>query len=66
MYIRKADLIKYGFTPGCKGCISSNRGESGVLHNKECRTRIEARIQQEDPERTERELDRMLRRGTWY
>ena len=60
IYIVKSDLDKYDYTPGCKGCIAANRGQVSVPHNEQCRLRIEAKIETEDPERYNRALSRMI------
>ena len=48
LYINKSDLQpdKYGLTPGCKGCIASNRGRALVPHDDRCRFRIEDMIKE--------------------
>ena len=63
MYITKSDLQpdKYGLTPGCKGCIASNRGKAPVPHDDRCRVRIEDMIKENEPERYERALDRVCK-----
>ena len=53
--------IKYGLTPGCRGCIASNRGTLGVPHDDRCRWRIEDLIKDKEPERYMRTLERMCR-----
>ena len=53
LYITKTDLKedKYGVTPGCKGCIASNKGKPSTLHDDRCRARIEELIKEKEPDR---------------
>ena len=47
LYIRKTDLLKYGYTESCRACEETAAGiprRGGVLHTDECRRRIEERI----------------------
>ena len=69
MYITKADLKKYGSTQGCAACAAIKGGinRSGILHNQECRARIE-KAMQEDPgdqgrlkEQEEKETEKLAR-----
>ena len=53
------DLEKYGYTTGCPGCKAKNRGQTGVNHNEECRSRIEEKIRKEEPERYDKTLGRL-------
>ena len=41
VYINKADVKRYGMTPGCDGCIKVNRGADSSNHSDQCRLRIE-------------------------
>ena len=42
MYIRKdVELAKYGYTPGCEGCVAAATNQRPRMHSAECRTRIE-------------------------
>ena len=42
MYIRKdVELAKYGYTPGCEGCVAAATNQRPHMHSAECRTRIE-------------------------
>ena len=50
LYIRKAELMKHGYTPGCPRCDGALAGKSSTAtHTEECRKRIEAAIAA-DPE----------------
>ena len=50
LYIRKAELLKHGFTPGCPRCDDAIANKaSTALHSEPCRKRIEAAIAA-DPE----------------
>ena len=66
-YVLKGDLIKYGFSEGCKACDEIRKGRSktgGVAHTSECRQRIEL-CSAEDPtaqERLERSQQREIER----
>ena len=62
IYITKKDVKDYKPSIGCRGCRALNRGESGIPHNEGCRERLENEIKKNDPERINRELDRMHRR----
>ena len=63
VYITKSDLRpdKYGLTPGCRGCIASNRGKPPLPHDERCRVRIEDMIKDNELERYEKALDRVCR-----
>ena len=52
MYIVKEDIKNYGYTKGCKGCNAIRCGGIARNHSEECRTRIEARIREEEDEPT--------------
>ena len=47
----KEDVKRSSMTPGCKGCISVNRGSQAVNHSESCRTRITEELDKEDDER---------------
>ena len=49
MYIRKEDLVKYGFTLGCPACEASRKGKksSGVPHTEARRQRIEEKLRED-------------------
>ena len=42
--IAKEDLLKFGHTQGCPGCVALNRGEPHKNHNEECMLRIEEEL----------------------
>ena len=44
LYIRNADIMKYGETPGYIGCKCIVRGKPLQSHGRACRERIEARL----------------------
>ena len=60
LYIKKADLIKYGYTKGCKGCNAARGNLRAVGHSEACRIRIEQAIAQdaEDRDRIDEWLER--------
>ena len=64
LYIKKADLIKYGYTKGCKGCNAARGNLRAVGHSEACRIRIEQAIAQdaEDRDRIDEWLERVLKR----
>ena len=60
MYIRDADLAKYGYTVGCRRCRLMRDGlpAVGVHHIPACRARVEEAMRQDDDERLRRADDR--------
>ena len=67
VYIRKADLEKYGYTVGCPVCDHLAAGlprPQGQNHTEECRARIEERMVEEGGENAERSLRVFLKRTT--
>ena len=57
--ITKADLVKYGFTPGCPACLSAQL-EDGIRmggHSEECRKRIEMSMPGEKVDRAQARID---------
>ena len=56
LYLRKEDFVKYGFTPGCRGCVDIASGkqravEARAPHTRACRCRMETCVQEGEPER---------------
>ena len=50
--ITQTELEKYGFTPGCPGCIAKQRGEVAKRgHSEACRKRIEDMMRQDGDDR---------------
>ena len=48
----QTELDKYGFTPGCPGCIAKQRGEIAKRgHSEACRKRIEDMMRQDGDDR---------------
>ena len=41
VYIRRVELMKHGFTPGCPGCEAAQAGTPPRGHTEPCRVRIE-------------------------
>jgi len=39
-YIRRDDIIKYGYTAGCPGCTAIRNNERAVSHNEVCRETV--------------------------
>ena len=51
-YVKKADVTKYGYTPGCKSCAFPRQGRSSTIaHTPECRKRILEKVEDDDAER---------------
>ena len=74
MYIRKADIIKHGETPGCIGCRCVVLGKPLQSHTTMCQERIEGHLPEIDEvqqrwqkadgrvtEAVARESDRLMR-----
>ena len=61
MYIRKADVEKYGETPGCISCRNIVLGKSVQTHTPACRERIEAKLREtgDGQERLQKADDRV-------
>ena len=56
LYLRKNDFSKYGFTPGCRGCMDVASGKQRAMealapHTRACRSRFETCIQEREPDR---------------
>ena len=50
--ITQIELEKYGFTPGCPGCLAKQRGEIAKRgHSEACRKRIEDMMRQDGEDR---------------
>ena len=47
---------------GCKGCVAASRGTRSIQHSSACRARIEQLIQEHEPNRYERNFQRMISR----
>jgi hypothetical protein len=63
VYIRKdVELVKYGFTDGCRGCAAAALGERAVGHDETCRLRIERRILEEEEPAIRARLEAAKRR----
>ena len=45
---RNVELKKYGFSPGCPGCIAAETGSKPTNHSDICRARIEAEMQKDE------------------
>ena len=48
IYIRKADIVKYGETPGCLGCQCIALGKPSQSHTAACRDKIESCLRETD------------------
>ena len=44
VYIRRIELMKHGFTPGCPGCEAVQAGTPPRGHTEPCRMRIETAL----------------------
>ena len=51
VYIRREDVIKYGFTIGCPGCQAVSRNAPSQNHTEACRARIEKHMRDEGQDR---------------
>ena len=60
IWITKREVMKYGITPGCAGCVAQNRGRTGVAHNAKCRERMEEMMQEHEPDKYNKAVTRML------
>ena len=50
--ITQTELEKYGFTPGCPGCVAKQRGDiAKKRHSEACRKRIEDMMRQDSEDR---------------
>ena len=56
MYITKTTVEKYGKTPGCPGCVTTEIGKYGV-HKQECYERLRSEMSQSEEGRTRLEED---------
>ena len=64
VYIRRdKELAKYGYTPGCPGCVVAQAGGRPQSHSFECRDRIQGRME-EDEEGKQRLTEAVLRRSS--
>ena len=61
IWITKREVIKYGITPRCAGCIAQNGGRTGVAHHARCRERMEKLMQEHEPEKYDKAVTRMLK-----
>ena len=49
VYIRRnVELERYGYTPGCPGCIAAETDAEPINHSAACRARIEAAVKMDD------------------
>ena len=52
LYITAWDVMKYGATPGCRGCEAVIRGKKFSRHHtEECRARMNREMEQADQDR---------------
>ena len=51
VYIKKSDLVKYGYTQGCPGCDAARTGQKPKNHLEQCRKRIELEFEKDEAER---------------
>ena len=60
VYIRPADLERYGYTAGCRRCTLMRDGQParGVRHTVACRSRVEAAMADAGDERLQQARDR--------
>ena len=59
LYIKKADVKKYGATVDCPGCRAVVRGGDSRKHTETCRTRIEECIKLNEKDRWKRTDERI-------
>ena len=63
VYIRQADILKYGMTPACPGCAAIRaKNKRAINHNAECRERIE-KLMEEDLGERERLVEARKRKA---
>ena len=48
VYIKKADVQKYGYSMNCPGCRSAMTGTTALAHTEECRRRLENCLAQDE------------------
>jgi hypothetical protein len=60
-YIRKEDVIKYGYTAACPGCTAIRNNRRAVSHNEKCREILLEKMQADadDEKRLAADADRM-------
>ena len=54
LYLKKEDFVKYGFTPGCRGCMDIASGKQRAVedlapHTRSCRCRMETCVKRGNP-----------------
>ena len=59
VYINKADVKRYGMTPGCDGYLKVNRGEDSSNRSDQCRLRIEKLMSEEQVPKFEKAMKRL-------
>ena len=72
MYVRKADVEKYGNTSGCNGCTAALTGERWpngrtIPHNNECRQRMGKLMENDEAgkSRLKTDAERQQRQNMW-
>ena len=54
-YLKKKDFERYGYTENCEGCRRQRVGGMGArAHTQECRSRVEAKLKEDDNPRWKR------------
>ena len=48
VYLRKEEFMKYGYTPGCDGCIAAEFGMARRHHSQQCRSRLYEAMKQDE------------------
>ena len=59
-YIRKADVQRYGYTPGCRGCEAIVVGDPTFAarnHSEKCRKRIQEAMERDEKRQQDEDVD---------
>ena len=57
--IDREDVMRFGATAGCPGCIAVNRGDPHKQHTDECRLRLEGELRRAGSKKMKRADDRI-------
>ena len=61
LYIKKEDILRYGYTGACPGCTALRNNKRAVTHNEACRKRVLEKMEanDDDKDRVAEERDRI-------
>ena len=48
VYMSREDFVKYGYTPGCRGCLHAQAGLPYRGHTESCRSRMEGELERRE------------------